>query len=34
MATILVDYENVSSSDGLKGVKYLTQNDTLIMAVV
>ena len=31
MATILVDYENVSTSDGLKGVEYLNENDTLII---
>lgn len=31
MATILVDYENVSMSDGLKGVEYLNENDTLII---
>lgn len=31
MATILVDYENVCMSDGLKGVEYLTKNDTLII---
>ena len=26
MATILVDYENVSTNDGLKGVEYLNEN--------
>ena len=31
MATILVDYENVSMADGLKGVEYLNENDTLII---
>ncbi|MBR2949439.1 MAG: hypothetical protein IKC46_06225 [Lachnospiraceae bacterium] len=31
MAAILVDYENVSASDGLKGVEYLNENDTLIV---
>lgn len=31
MATILVDYENVCSTDGLKGAEYLNQNDTLII---
>ena len=31
MATILVDYENVSTNDGLKGVEYLKENDTLII---
>ena len=31
MATILVDYENVSMSDGMKGVEYLKENDTLII---
>ena len=31
MAAILVDYENVSSTDGLKGVEYLNENDTLII---
>lgn len=31
MATILVDYENVSGTDGLKGVEYLNANDTLII---
>ena len=31
MAIILVDYENVSTSDGLKGVEYLNKNDTLII---
>ena len=31
MAIILVDYENVSASDGLKGVEYLNENDTLIV---
>lgn len=31
MATILVDYENVSATDGLKGVEYLNENDTLII---
>ena len=31
MATILVDYENVSTTDGLKGVEYLNENDTLII---
>ena len=29
MATILVDFENVYSSDGLKGIKYLNKNDRL-----
>lgn len=27
MATILVDYENVCSTDGLKGVEYLIKKD-------
>ena len=31
MAAILVDYENVSTTDGLKGVEYLNENDTLII---
>lgn len=31
LATILVDYENVSMTDGLKGVEYLGENDTLII---
>lgn len=31
LVTILVDYENVSSTDGLKGVEYLNENDTLII---
>jgi len=31
MATILVDYENVSATDGLKGVEYLSEKDTLII---
>ena len=31
MASILVDYENVSSTDGLKCVEYLNQKDTLII---
>lgn len=31
MATILVDYENVFSTDGLKGVEFLNENDTLII---
>ena len=31
LATILVDYENVSTNDGLKGVEYLNKNDTLII---
>lgn len=31
LATILVDYENVCSTDGLKGVEYLNENDTLII---
>ena len=31
MASILVDYENVSMTDGLKGVEYLNENDTLIV---
>ena len=31
MATILVDYENVSTTDGLKGVEYLNEKDTLIV---
>ena len=31
LATILVDYENVSSIDGLKGVEYLNEKDTLII---
>ena len=31
MATILVDYENVSTSDGLKGIEYLNESDTLII---
>lgn len=31
MATILVDYENVFSTDGLKGAEYLNENDTLII---
>lgn len=28
MATILVDYENVSAADVLKGVEYLNKKDT------
>ena len=31
MATILVDYENVSATEGLKGIQYLNENDTLII---
>lgn len=31
LATILVDYENVSTTDGLKGVEYLNETDTLII---
>lgn len=31
MATILVDYENVCTTDGLKGVEYLNEKDTLII---
>ena len=31
MATILVDYENVSMTDGLKGVEYLNEKDTLVI---
>ena len=31
MATILVDYENVFTTDGLKGVEYLNEKDTLIV---
>lgn len=31
MATILVDYENVSTTDGLKGVEYLNEKDMLII---
>lgn len=31
MATILIDYENVSTTGGLKGVEYLNENDTLII---
>lgn len=31
MAAILVDYENVSTTDGLKGAEYLNENDTLII---
>ncbi len=31
MAAILVDYENVSATDGLRGVEYLNKNDILII---
>jgi hypothetical protein len=31
MATILIDYENVCSSNGFKGTEYLNQNDNLIV---
>lgn len=31
MATILVDYENVCTTDGLKCAEYLNKNDTLII---
>ena len=31
MAAILIDYENVSTTDGLKGVEYLQERDTLII---
>lgn len=31
MATILVDYENVATTDGLKGAEYLAERDTLII---
>lgn len=31
LATILVDYENICTTDGLKGVEYLNENDTLII---
>ena len=33
MATILVDYENVSTIEGLKGAEYLNENDTLIFYI-
>lgn len=29
--TTILDYENVSTSDGLKGVEYLNENDMLII---
>lgn len=31
MATLLIDYENVWASNGLKGVEYLNEKDTLII---
>ena len=31
MVAILVDYENVSAADGLKGAEYLNEKDTLII---
>lgn len=31
LATILVDYENVFTTDGLKGAEYLNESDTLII---
>ena len=31
LATILVDYENVCTTDGLKGAEYLNEKDTLII---
>lgn len=31
MATILVDYENVHGSNGLKGTEYLNEKDTLVI---
>ena len=31
MATILVDYENVATTDGLKGAEYLHENDTIVI---
>ena len=31
LAVILVDYENVFVSDGLKGIEYLNGNDTFII---
>ena len=31
VATILVDYENVSAADGLKGVEYLNEKDTKLL---
>jgi len=31
LATILVDYENVAATNGLKGVEYLNETDTLII---
>lgn len=31
MAAILVDYENVCATDGLKGIDYLCEKDTLII---
>lgn len=31
MAAILVDYENVFLTDGLKGAEYLTEKDTLLI---
>lgn len=31
MATILVDYENVHGSNGLKGAEVLREDDTLIV---
>ena len=31
MASILVDYENVCSTNGLRGVEYLNENDALIL---
>ena len=29
MATVLVDFENVNAKDGLRGVQYLTEKDSL-----
>lgn len=31
MASVLIDYENVGQTSGLKGVEYLTVRDTLII---
>lgn len=31
LATILVDYENVFTTDGLKGAEYLNEKDTIII---
>lgn len=31
MAALLIDYENVNATDGLKGVEYLNKKETLMI---